>query len=169
MNMATVTFEFDGFEFDYIVRFAYDPRLVDLIKTVPRYYRSWNPTLRQWRVSVVYARTLANSMRQLGCTVVGLDQHERERADPPPHSHGRTPRHNTFDLLFERVGHHRAEPVFRALTRVLHPDVGGDTELMKELNNARDRLMKEWAIPGGRRCADCESGWACSPSAEAMR
>jgi hypothetical protein len=41
--------------------------------------------------------------------------------------------------LLDAVGKDRVEPVHRALVKVLHPDVGGDTKLMQELNAARDR------------------------------
>jgi hypothetical protein len=44
-------------------------------------------------------------------------------------------------VLLDAVGPARIEPVHRALARVLHPDVGGDTALMQQLNAARDRRM----------------------------
>ena len=39
--------------------------------------------------------------------------------------------------LFAAVGEARQESVFKALTKVLHPDVGGDDALMQALNDAR--------------------------------
>ena len=57
--------------------------------------------------------------------------------------------------LFRRVGPARAEPVFRSLTRILHPDnpTTVDTQLQRELNAARAELsnpakgirMTNWA------------------------
>lgn len=45
------------------------------------------------------------------------------------------------DTLLRAVGPDRHEAVFKALTRVLHPDAAtGDEDLMKDLNQARDRL-----------------------------
>jgi DnaB helicase-like protein len=56
------------------------------------------------------------------------------------------PGQNWADHLFAAVGPGRAEKIFAALTRILHPDVdGGSTELMQQLNVARDRAR------GGRR------------------
>ncbi len=43
-------------------------------------------------------------------------------------------------IMFRRVGHHGADAVYRALSRVLHPDSPtGDTSLQRELNEARNR------------------------------
>jgi hypothetical protein len=48
-------------------------------------------------------------------------------------------------VLMEAVGPQRREAVFRALTRVLHPDVtGGDNTLQQQqLNEARDAFNTE--------------------------
>ena len=43
-------------------------------------------------------------------------------------------------LIFNRVGHSRSYEIYRALSRCLHPDVGGDTELQRELNAAYAEL-----------------------------
>lgn len=42
--------------------------------------------------------------------------------------------------LLGRLTPEQADQVFKALTRVLHPDVGGNGGLMKQLNVARDFL-----------------------------
>ncbi|HWT48540.1 MAG TPA: hypothetical protein VN255_08180, partial [Mycobacterium sp.] len=66
---------------------------------------------------------------------------EPPRADPPPRAEAFTSDTSLWaKILFRRVGRERREPVFRALTRVLHPDVGGDHHLMQELNAAREEL-----------------------------
>lgn len=44
-----------------------------------------------------------------------------------------------FGDLFRAVGPRHADRVHRALARVLHPDAGGDAELMAALNAAHDR------------------------------
>ncbi|MGI9146036.1 MAG: hypothetical protein ACR2IK_05725, partial [Chloroflexota bacterium] len=49
-------------------------------------------------------------------------------------------RPNQFAALFEQLPADRREAAYRALARALHPDVGGDTELMMSLNLAFDRF-----------------------------
>jgi hypothetical protein len=65
---------------------------------------------------------------------------QRARATPPP-----PPRtsENWAEILLRAVGPSREDAVFKALTRVLHPDAKtGDEVLMKELNIARDKRSK---------------------------
>jgi hypothetical protein len=117
----------------YTVRFAYDPQLVALIKgAVPASMRSYDPVLRQWTVNVTYVHKLADSMRELGCTVVGLD---------PPLQTGRD---SWAQQLLDQVGIDRIQAVYRALTRVLHPDnqVTGDGRLQQQLNDAYSQLPR---------------------------
>lgn len=40
------------------------------------------------------------------------------------------------------MGPERTDAVFKALTRILHPDIAdtGDTELQRQLNDARDAM-----------------------------
>jgi hypothetical protein len=62
---------------------------------------------------------------------------------PQPHADTRTPDTAQWaHALLRRVGPLRREPVFRALTRILHPDnpATGDAVLQRELNTARDQL-----------------------------
>ena len=44
--------------------------------------------------------------------------------------------------VFRRVGPHRTDAVYRGLSKLLHPDVGGDTKLMQELNAARREIQE---------------------------
>ena len=50
--MTTVFFHPPGYE--YAVTFGYDADVVDLVKTVPKSFRSWEPDTRQWRVASWY-------------------------------------------------------------------------------------------------------------------
>lgn len=126
--MSAVRFEYQGDH--YAVSFRYDATVVDVIKSLPWDARRWDQGSRVWRVEVSYAQPLAGHLRELGYLVVGLDAPRQATADG-----------DWARVLFRRVGRMRSEPVFRALTRVLHPDAGGDTALMTELNRARDELM----------------------------
>jgi hypothetical protein len=114
----------------YTVRFRYDPSVVAAIKqTVPGYARSWDAQRRCWHVEPDWMHLLAAELRRHGHQVTGVDQ--------PPARNSETD--DWARVLFRRVGPHRIEPIFRAIARVLHPDVAtGDTMLMRELLDARD-------------------------------
>jgi hypothetical protein len=128
----TTAMRFERHGGEYVVTFPYDKVLVSLVKTVASFARSWSPDTRLWLVSGSHAAQLAGSMRELGYVIFGLEPTSRHRSDTPTWA----------QLMFQRVGHRRAEPVFNALTRVLHPDVAvtGDSELMRELIPARAEL-----------------------------
>ena len=126
--MSVVRFEDRGGM--YAVTFVYDAGLVELLKlTVPSYARKWMPGRREWHIESVYAKQFADTVPRIGHTVVGLDEPRRDE--------------NTAEwarLLFRRVGPTRSSAVYRALSTCLHPDVGGDTELQRELNAAHTEL-----------------------------
>ena len=123
---------FERHDDQYVLRFAYDPSLVALVKTVPAYARSWRPTGKVWLVDRFYAEQLARDMAALGYLVTGLESQKHESDDTADWAR----------ILLRRVGPTRVEPVFRSLTRVLHPDNAktGDTQLQRELNAARAEL-----------------------------
>ena len=113
----------------YAVTFTYDPVVVEMLKLiVPSYARSWNPVRRKWLIETVYGKPLADVLTNLGCTVVGIDTDQPDQSD-------------WARVLFRRVGEHRAGPVFRSLSRILHPDTPtGDKQLQQELNAAHAEL-----------------------------
>jgi hypothetical protein len=117
----------------YTVRFSYDPDLIELLKTtVPRWVRSWDPTTKEWTVAAEFGRTPEWVIAHAGHRTVGLDE-PRAAVD----------RAGWAEALLDAVGPTRHEPVFRALTKVLHPDTPiGVGRLQQELNDARERLSK---------------------------
>jgi hypothetical protein len=133
--MSTVLFQRHGTT--YTIRFRYDASVIEVLKAaVPSHARSWNPATKEWTVDASHAERLASALRRTGHTVIGLDP------DPRPHTTTGTDLSQWARILFRRVGPARREPVFRALTRVLHPDnaATGDTALQRELNSAREQL-----------------------------
>jgi hypothetical protein len=124
----------------HVVRFAYDPTVVAAIKaTVPSYARAWRPATRTWLIDPSWAPVLADTLRCYGHTVTGLD--DRRRGDRQCDCGGDTDWART---LFPRVGPTRYGPVFRALSRVLHPDTAsGDVRLQRELNTAHAELLTQ--------------------------
>lgn len=115
---------------DYTVRFPYDREVVELVKTVPRWARTWNAVTKQWTVDSLYVPELADELRALGHTIVGIGGEKKRNNDtdaPGAWAH----------MLFTAVGPSRAGAVHRALTKVLHPDTAtGDTALQQQLNDA---------------------------------
>jgi hypothetical protein len=123
--------QFTDLGWTHTVRFAYDPQLVALIKGVaPASMRSYDPTLKQWTVNVTYVHELADSMRELGHTVVGLD---------PPLRPGRD---SWAQQQLDQAGMACAHAVYWALVQVLRLDTGStvDARLTQQLDAAFDRL-----------------------------
>ncbi len=131
---TAVRFEQCGYQ--YRISFRYDPALIDLIKSLPSYARSWDPTHRVWLVDEDYAEMLADDLTAYGYTVLGLQQRAQQcHADDAS---------DWARVLFRRVGPARHGPVFRSLCKVLHPDVAtGDTALMRELLEAHTELTDD--------------------------
>lgn len=125
----------------FTVTFRYDPTLVELLKSVvPSFARSWHPDRRVWHIDDDCAEGFAAVAQALGHTVVGIEP------EPPPRATRGTDSGSSDQwarILLRAVGPSRHEPVFRALTRVLHPDNAvGDTRLMQQLNEARAAVAK---------------------------
>jgi len=72
--------------------------------------------------------------RQWGASA-GTNQQQQQARPPRPDRGERT----WADALLTAAGPELAPRVFKALAAVLHPDTGGDTTLMQQLNAARDR------------------------------
>lgn len=118
---------------EVLVSFRYDPEVIGLIKTLPVWGRRWNPETKEWTVRESFTSELIGLLEFAGHRVLVTGA----RAAPPPRL---APRGETWaDALLDAVGPQRVEKVHRALVKVLHPDVGGDDELMAQLNRARDR------------------------------
>lgn len=140
--MAAITFEpllLGG----YAVRFRYDPIAVDIIKSLPGYVRGWDANRRVWQVDSDYADELRRMFEGAGYFVIGIAA-AMPPPSPPRYGGSRGNESDWARLLFRRVGKDRAAPVFKAVTRVLHPDnqATGDTMLQQELNDAYHQLER---------------------------
>ncbi|MGO9098910.1 MAG: hypothetical protein ACLP9Y_05500 [Mycobacterium sp.] len=122
----------------HAITFAYDPTIVELLKvSVPSFIRSWNPDRREWLIlEPVYATQFADTLRRLGHTVIGL-------GDPPNPTHGSGSTGGWARSVFQRVGPGRAPLAYKLLSRLCHPDHGGDHQLQVELNQAFGELSTE--------------------------
>lgn len=106
----------------------------DVIKCFPG--RRWNPQHRCWLVGASFDDAMAEALKAAGCTVIVTRHGGAE--------HGAHRDHHVIgagwaEALFGAVGPSRADAVYRSLSRVLHPDVGGSNQLMGQLNAARQR------------------------------
>jgi hypothetical protein len=146
--MSTIRFAKAGSKFS--LHFAYDPKLVELTKSIPSWARGWDAGTKTWTIDAQYAHALAADFRALGHTVAGLEaQQERARRappPPPPPPPALPPADSWAVLLLDRAAAAGLElPVYRALARVLHTDVGGDSAMMAELNTARKATQRRAA------------------------
>ena len=132
--MTAVKFEKCGPQ--YAVRFPYNPTVVDALKSsVPAWARTWKPNTKEWIVDATYGPGLAADLKSIGCTVIGLE------TAPPPKS--ASPQSDWAQALFCRVGATRVDEVFRALSKVFHPDrPSGDAVLQRELTDAKNATTK---------------------------
>ncbi|WP_280300972.1 hypothetical protein [Nocardia neocaledoniensis] len=83
------------------------------------------------------ARQQLGYIQQLEHDIAQLQDRVRQLREQAPHHAGSS---GTWaEQLFLAVGGARADAVFKALAKILHPDVGkaGDTVLMQQLNDAR--------------------------------
>lgn len=122
------------------IRFRYNAELVELLKSAIDWRdRSWSPDDRAWYVDRWTVCGLADELTTFGAQVQWLDSdspcRETESSEPPPSWAQPT----WAEMLMAAVGPTRRDQVFRALSRILHPDVEtGDTALMAELLRARE-------------------------------
>lgn len=111
----------------------------DLIKDLPRTWRHWDAAEKCWIVELHAVDTLKSSLRLAGFTVRTTHRagSEQRYSAPPPRSQ-RNP--DTWaDAMYKALGKSLADKAYKALVPVLHPDRGGDTVCMQQLNAARDK------------------------------
>jgi hypothetical protein len=133
--MTAVRFQRRGSS--HTIAFAFNPAVVELIKqTVPGYARQWIPERKEWEVDATWVDSLAATLLAAGHTVAGLN--DRTATRYPPKSDPSRWAHT----LLSRLDPGLRQAVYRALSRVLHPDVGGDPTLQRELNDAFNETRK---------------------------
>lgn len=99
--------------------------LKDVCRTLPG--RRWDKLGKCWVIPATFVDEAANVLRAAGCTVyVTKPNGEPWTSGRAGAGHRATPGGRWAELLLEAVGPQRADAVFRALTRILHPDAGGD-------------------------------------------
>lgn len=121
---------------DLELHFPYDYLLVDALKTeFPSYARRYNPDDKTWTVSQPYVAHAESLLRWR------FPEARIERPD----TDGRFRPEQPFAVLhlLPTAPPELIDGAYRILARLHHPDRGGETERMRELNEARGAL-RQW-------------------------
>src|SRR5262245_35431914 len=123
---------------DALISAPYEARFA--IKELPT--RRWNKLRKRWVIPVGDVDLAVVQLRSAGwhVSVIGGRANEEPPPTPPPARERTQP--TWADLLFTALPDRFHGPVYTALSKVLHPDIGGDTAAMQQLNAARDRTRK---------------------------
>lgn len=118
------------------VTFNYDAGLVELIKTtIPKHLRGYDKTSKTWTIKSRSASwAFIRAAEQMGHTVHVTG--DRDYRPPKPSA---APAGTWADDLLKRAPRAARKKIIQHLSRDLHPDAGGDTELMSELNRAAEK------------------------------
>ena len=104
----------------------------DVIKALPYSHRAWDQGNRCWLVSASMVQRLTALLEAEKFTVRVIEA--EGPAPAPSRAIG-----GWADQMYSALGLSLADTAHKALSRVLHPDAGGNAEEMKRLNAARDR------------------------------
>jgi hypothetical protein len=116
------------------VRFGWNQDVIDALKSsIPWQDREWDTTSKTWFIKTQFAEGLAQRLRALGHTVTVVDKRSTPKSQPAA---------EWVTALFQAVGPDRAQPVYKALVKVLHPDnpSTGDTQLTQALTRGFDEV-----------------------------
>ena len=121
-----------------LLSFDYDEEAVDAIKTLPFWGRKWHPDLRAWRIHPHLEDRARELLEDLGF----VNAEERKTARPPRREQQKPV--SPWAMLWLREGAPKevVHAAYRALALLHHPDVGGNTEQMQEINLAYETLCK---------------------------
>lgn len=110
----------------------------DLIKSMP--VRSWSSTGKYWSIPVHDVDDLQAALEEAGYHVVVIREAQQQRQQYEPLSNNGQSSGGTWaDDMFITLGPQLADKAYKALVKVVHPDLGGSTHAMQVLNAARDR------------------------------
>ena len=111
----------------WAVSFPYDPDVVELFKElIPWKHRKWQPTLQAWWISDLWLLTAVTVLEDSGYDVLGF----------PTKSKTASVISNPFDSLWTAIPKQLQGKAYRSLAQALHPDAGGENDIMRLLNNS---------------------------------
>jgi hypothetical protein len=109
----------------------------EAIKTLPRSWRSWDSEEKCWVIPVHAVAELTRALKLEGFTIMSRAGSGQRAESPRPQRSGES----WADLMYASLGRELAGRAYKALVPVLHPDRGGATAAMQDLNAARDRAV----------------------------
>jgi hypothetical protein len=111
------------------LHFRYDREALAALKSqVPGSAREWDPDEKLWIVHEPYVDRILATLRDFVGMVEVADLRRPGRRPGPVA--------DWASALFNALPDHLRQPAFRALSKVLHPDIGGDPRLAQQLNDA---------------------------------
>jgi hypothetical protein len=118
----------------YRVEFPFDRDVVDSIKSiVPAHSRQYDPDEKCWYISPAY-RDVIQEVLEAVFIDVEMDS-ERTTYTPPPSDRAPRTEYTVLHLL-PSAPPELVESAYRCLSLLHHPDAGGTTSTMQELNAA---------------------------------
>jgi hypothetical protein len=126
---------------DVVLRFPFDRWLVEALKTnVPAYARTYDATSREWMISPTYTERAGELVASVFPDVQVIDFRGARSSAPPT----RTTPATSYSVLhlLPTAPPELVESAYRTLSRLHHPDAGGDTAEMQELNHAVARIRR---------------------------
>src|SRR5262245_32913850 len=129
--MAAVLSE--GNDARLILRSPYDATLVQALKdAIPYRYREWDGAAKLWRIDADWGDVVLQTLECLGISVAD----KRPVAPQPTVVASELQQACTLLYITPDAPMEVAEAAFKALARLYHPDVGGDTATFQAINNA---------------------------------
>jgi hypothetical protein len=134
----------------------YDENLIALLKhAVPHWHRKWDKENKTWLInSEVEATSFLKKAKAFGHVVTIGPRWKAElknRRQATGTATGTATPDRVIGQLFELVDATRHDLLHKQLTKVFHPDLGGDTALMTVLNRVRDERAGRNVRTGARR------------------
>jgi hypothetical protein len=127
---------------EYSCRFSYSHELVDFLRSLPKKDRRFNDEEKTWSFRAKHLDSVLLECRHLGFRI------EREGEEYEPQS--RTDSSATETLLvsfFRLVPKSAMRAAYLKAALALHPDRGGSTADMQQLNSLWQRIEKEFYAP----------------------
>lgn len=126
--------------------FKYNQDVVDDLKwNLPSYARRWNPEERAWMVTEDRYDDAIHILKDHDYIVHHRRQYDRgrqrkqEAPPPPPRERPQSSAHRVLYVSADAPPE-VIRAAYRALSKLHHPDIGGDEEKMKEVNEAWSKL-----------------------------
>jgi hypothetical protein len=128
---------------DVAITFPTNAHLIDLLKrNIPVHARSFDPDDKTRTVIAAYATRAVNLLLQCFPDA----RIERPGTRPEPASQPSPARPFAVLHLLPSAPPELIDAAYRTLAQLHHPDVGGDPEAMRALNDARDALIELVAV-----------------------